>query len=247
MLGILVELAISWLILRIVEKKNLGVLGFYPSVPRMKTVFLFFLVAMACCLIGVFLRLLFFKEQYQVNPLLDPLLVWKGFWWNLKSVLYEELIFRGALLYILIRRWGRREGIIVSAVAFGIYHWFSQELFGNMPAMIFIFLVSGIMGLILAYAYVKTSSIYAATGFHLGWNFTYGFLFSKGPIGNGVFVLTPTQPVVTISYVSYYAVTLLPIILSFLSSYLLVRRWRPFTSFSPVEAPDHGNNGVKAR
>jgi membrane protease YdiL (CAAX protease family) len=226
MLGILVELALSWLILWIVEKKNLTVLGFYPSASRLKGFVLFFLIATACCLAEFFLRMQFFKEQYQVNPLLNFKLVWKGFLWNLISVLYEELIFRGTLLYILIRRWGAKQGIIVSALAFGIYHWFSYNLFGNVAAMIYVFIITAVMGLILAYAYAKTFSMYIAIGFHLGWNIMHGFVFSKGPIGNGVFMLAPRQPIVTVSYFTYYTVTLLPIIIAFLSSYLLVRKWR---------------------
>jgi len=226
MLGILVQLALSWLILWIVEKKNLSVLGLYPSISRLKGFLLFFLVAMLCCLFEIFLRRQFFKEQYQLNPLLNFKLIWKGFQWNLISVLYEELIFRGALLYILVKRWGTKQSIVVSAIAFGVYHWFSFNLFGNPVAMIYVFIITTIMGLILAYAYSKTGSMYIAIGFHLGWNFMHGFVFSNGPIGNGVFMLASQQPVVTVSYFTYYTVTILPIVLAFFSSYLAVRKWK---------------------
>jgi uncharacterized membrane protein YwzB len=40
-------------------------------------------------------------------------------WWSLKSVWFEELLFRGALLVILIRWLGVRLGIVLSAAVFG--------------------------------------------------------------------------------------------------------------------------------
>jgi uncharacterized protein len=226
MLGILVELALSWLILFLIEKKNLTVLGLIPTSRRLKGFIVLFLIAAACCLMEVFLRIQFFREQYQINPLLNLRLIWKGFWWNLVSVIYEELIFRGALLYILVRRWGVRPAIIFSSIAFGIYHWFSFNLFGNIPAMIYVFIITGIMGFILAYSYVKTGSLYMAIGFHLGWNLMHGFVFSKGPVGNGVFVLSPNQPAVNVSHFTYYAVTLLPYLILFTSGCLVIRKWK---------------------
>lgn len=226
MLGIIVQLALSWLILWLVERKNLSVLGFYPTSTRMRSLLLFFLVAALFPVIETGLRIQFFKERYQFNPLVNVKLVWEGFRWNLISVLYEELIFRGALLYILIKRWGAKQGMLVSAIAFGIYHWFSYNLFGNIIAMIYVFIITALMGWVLAYAYVKTRSMYIAIGFHLGWNFTNGFIFSKGSIGNGVLMLAKEQPVVTVSYFAYYTITILPIILAISCCYFLVWKSR---------------------
>jgi membrane protease YdiL (CAAX protease family) len=59
------------------------------------------------------------------------MLIVKGTWWTLFSVLYEELIFRGVVLYILIKRIGEVKAILISCIAFGIYHWFSYGLFWN--------------------------------------------------------------------------------------------------------------------
>lgn len=226
MLGILVELILSWIIVWVIEKKDLGVLGFYPKSSRLKGFTFFFLLATACCLLEFFLRMVFFKEQYVLNPKLGTGLIWSGLWWNIKSVLYEELIFRGVLLYILIRRLGATRAILISAIAFGIYHWFSFGIIGNAVMMIYVFIITGIMGLVLAYAYHKTNSMYIAIGFHLGWNFVHGFVFSKGPIGNGVFMMSKMQPVVVVSYFTYYTVTLLPILIAFLSSYLVLKKWK---------------------
>jgi len=224
MLGVLVEIALSWLLLWLIDKKNLGVLGLRPTVIRVKAFLLLLLAAVLCSLLAVGLRVMFFKEQYEVNPQLSVRLVWEGFRWNLVSVLYEEFIFRGALLYLLIKRIGVNKGILVSAIAFGIYHWFSYNAFGNAVAMLQIFLMTGIMGWILAYGFVRSCSMYMATGFHLGWNFTYGFLFSKGSIGNGVWVMSAHQQEVTVSYFTFYTVTFIPYVIAYIASFLLMRR-----------------------
>lgn len=223
MAGLLVELVVSWVLLWFIQKESLRVLGLSPRIGRLKGFFLLFCVAAACSAAAFGLRVLVFKERYEVNPLLDARLVWEGFRWNLVSVLYEELLFRGALLYILARRLGTGKALVLSAVCFGVYHWFSYGLFGNAPAMIQVFLVTGIMGWILAFSYTRTGSLYPAIGLHLGWNFTNGFVLGKGSIGNGVLMLSQDQPVVTVSYLAYYTVTLLPIIAVYLGSYFMVR------------------------
>ena len=80
----------------------------------------------------------------------------EGLWWNIKSVLYEELIFRGVLFYILIKKLGALKALIISSVAFGIYHWFTYEILGNVPAMIYVFFFTGVVGMLYGYGYIKT-------------------------------------------------------------------------------------------
>ena len=222
MLGIAVQLALSWLILWLVEKKNLSVLGLYPTSSRMKALLILFVAASVCSLFETGLRMQFFKERYQLNPLFNYKMLLEGFRWNLISVLYEELIFRGALLYILMKRWGPKPGMLLSAITFGIYHWFSYNLFGNVPGMIYTFIITGCMGWVLAFAYVKTKSMYMAIAFHLGWNFTSGFIFSRGSAGSGVYVPVVQQPFVTVSYFISFVVAVLPFIVAVLCCSLLV-------------------------
>lgn len=115
-------------------------------------------------------------------------IILKSSWWDVKSVLTEELIFRGALLYILIRKLGSRKGILISAIAFGIYHWFSYGVFGNLMAMVLVFIGTGLMGYAWAWAFSKTQSIMLPFGFHLGWNLIYNTIFSKGPLGESLVI-----------------------------------------------------------
>jgi membrane protease YdiL (CAAX protease family) len=55
-------------------------------------------------------------------------LFFDSFIYHLKSALTEDLAFRGALLYILIKKIGVQKGFFLSAITFGIYHWFSYGM-----------------------------------------------------------------------------------------------------------------------
>ncbi len=224
MTGIIVQLAISWLLVWLVERKNLGVLGFTPTRRRLGDFALFLLVTAICCASGFFMRIYFAKEQWQVNPSLNANLILSGLWWNIKSVLFEELIFRGVLLYILIKRIGPLKAILISSIAFGIYHWFSYGILGQTTQMIVIFFITGAMGLVFAYGYAKTFSLYIPCAIHLGWNFTHGFIFSSGSIGNGIFTKVNPGPFRTDSYILFFCVQLLPMVSALLANYLLLKR-----------------------
>ena len=170
MLGIFVQLILSYFLISLIEKKNLSVLGVKPTVDRASSSALTFFIACLFCAAGFLLKMYFGNQYWRVNPLLDTDTILNGIWWNIKSVLFEELIFRGVLLYILIQRLGSRKAIVISAVGFGIYHWFSFGIFGNIVPMIVVFVITGTMGLLLAYSYAKTLSLYIPIAIHLGWN-----------------------------------------------------------------------------
>ncbi|HEX8333955.1 MAG TPA: CPBP family intramembrane glutamic endopeptidase [Segetibacter sp.] len=224
MLGIVVQLAISWLIIWLVEKNDLRVLGFFPTRRRSIDFALFFIITAFCCASGFILQTLFSNRQWMLNPELTGALLLEGILWNVKSVLYEELIFRGVILYILIKKFGHSKAIVISAIAFGIYHWFSFGAFGNIPQMTFIFVSTGVMGLLLAYAYSKTLSLYIACAIHFGWNFTHMFMFSQGSIGNGILIPVPNEPFRTNSYFTFFGVMFFPVVSVLLINYLLLKR-----------------------
>jgi membrane protease YdiL (CAAX protease family) len=224
MIGIIVQLALSYLLVWLFEKGNLQFLGLTPPGKRFGVAALFLLMGAVCCASGFLLRIYFAGESWQLNPSFDGPMLWKGIWWNLKSVFFEELIFRGVLLYILIKKLGAMKAMVISSVAFGIYHWFSFEVFGNPGQMIVVFLTTGLMGFVYAFAYVRTGSILTPAAIHFGWNFTQGFIFSSGPTGNGLFVLL-NQPVVTVSWFAYLMIMYFPMLTAIVLNLILLRRW----------------------
>ena len=232
MVGILVQLVLSWLIVWVIEKKDLRVLGWLPTRQRLRDFAVFFLVTAICCLAGYIIHM-FFGARWKLNPgysILDGL---KGAWWYMRSVLFEELIFRGVLLYILIKRLGVKPAMILSAVAFGIYHWFSFGVLGNPVQMSIVFLATGMMGILLAYGYVKTFSLYVPVAIHFGWSFVK-LLFSDGPIGPQL--LVPDKPAftVTVSWLVANMVLFFPVVLMFILNYLLLKR-KPVITYKTGE------------
>lgn len=223
-MGIIVQLAISWLIIWFYEKGNLSILGLGPTRKRLVDFAVFFFITALCCSTGFLLRMYFGNEQWRVNPVLNFTLLVEGVWWNIKSVLFEELVFRGVLFYLLIKILGTTKAIIISAIAFGIYHWFSMEALGNIRQMAIIFIITGVMGVVYAYGYAKTFSLYIPCAIHFGWNLTQNFIFSDGVIGHGIFIKTQPQPTVTVSYLVYSVVVFFPIVSAWLINLILLKR-----------------------
>lgn len=228
MIGIIVQLAISWLIIWLYEKGNLSFMGLMPTKKRLLNFLLFFFVTIACATSGFLLRMLMAKQSWVLNPDLSFNLILNGIWFVIKSVLFEELIFRGVLLYILIRKLGAVKAIIISAIAFGIYHWFSHELWGNPAQMAIEFFITGAMGLVLAYGYAKTFSLYIPIAIHLGWNLVQMVIFSGDTIGQQIFIRQEQETEVVLSYFSFFIIILFPLLSCLLINAWLIRKQKQF-------------------
>ena len=225
MLEIIILLAVSWLLVWLFEKGNLSVLGLNPTKKRLSYAFILFIVAGICCSTGYLMRMYFAQQTFPLNQKISAGLVFTGLWLNLKSVLFEELLCRGAGLYILVKKTGKRTGILISAIVFGVLHWMNTGVFGDVTQMAIVFSFTFFMGLLLAYAFVQSGSLYLPIAIHLGWNLVQNFLFPDGPFGISVLVNPAAQPEVTVSYFIYFAILLLPKISSIVVNYFIVRRY----------------------
>ncbi|MBL86735.1 MAG: CPBP family intramembrane metalloprotease [Winogradskyella sp.] len=189
MLGVLVVFAISWLLLWLIEREHITVLGILPNSKRMKAFSIGMIVMAVFCLINL-LGQAYFKEfnyvrniDYGIKESLN------GIWWTFKAAFFEELIFRGALLYLLIKRLDINWACIISAIAFGIYHWFSYQMFGRgFIPMAYVFILTGASGWMFAYAFAKTKSILVPLGLHFGWIVISIVVLSAGPLGDSLYV-----------------------------------------------------------
>ncbi|MBT2709131.1 CPBP family intramembrane metalloprotease [Pseudomonas sp. ISL-84] len=188
LLGIIVQLIISWILIYIFAKKNLFVLGITPVRTRFFQFLIGFIFTGVLCAFIQIIDSTLTSAQWELNPSVTFVGIANFLWWNIKSVVFEELIFRGALLYIAIQKLGARIGIFLSAISFGIYHWFSYGVLGDVVSMSVVFIITAITGLVWALAFLKTKSIALPIGLHLGWNFTYNSIFSKGPLGEQILV-----------------------------------------------------------
>ncbi len=188
MLGIFVIFTISWLIIYFVENNNLLINWFLPISLRIKQFVFGFLFTTIICTCLQYMDTSIKSLEWSLNSEVSFSLVLSAFLFDFKSVLTEELIFRGVLLYFLIKKVSVTKSIYLSAAAFGIYHWFSFGIIGNIVPMVLIFFGTGFMGYAWAKAYAKTQSILLPFGMHLGWNFVVNTIFSKGPLGELVFI-----------------------------------------------------------
>lgn len=80
----------------------------------------------------------------------------------------EELLFRGYPFQILERRFGTVAALAFSSVAFAAAH------LANPNATTLSLVNIGLAGALLGVAYVRTRSLWFATGVHTGWNWVMG-------------------------------------------------------------------------
>lgn len=193
MIGLIVELIVSWLLLWIFFKKGLWVLGIVPTKSRLFNLSFGILLAAGCGTL-YFLSFSFFtSNSWELNSEFKGQKILTSSWWTLNSVLYEELIFRGALLYILINKFGIKTACLTSAICFGVYHWFTSGVLGNPIQLAITFIMTGIWGYMFAMAFARTKSLYLPIGLHFGWNFISTVIFSQGPLGKQYLVLIGEQ------------------------------------------------------
>ncbi len=96
----------------------------------------------------------------------------------------EEALMRGYLFQALAEAWGGAWALWITSFLFGILH------LGN-PNTSWIGLANILVaGLFLGVVYLKTASLWWATGAHLGWNWAHGFL-SDLPVSGLELVDTP--------------------------------------------------------
>lgn len=229
MIGILVALVVSWFLLRVFVREPITVLGMTPTRQRLRE-FVVGMLFMAGIAVINFVWQAHFKEiSYGVNPAYGVAQLLGGSFWVVKAVVFEELVFRGALLYVLIRFTGIVKACLISSIIFGIYHWFSYGVFGSRAVlMIYVFLITGCGGWMFAYAFAKTKSLFAPAGLHLGWNLVTAIVFSAGPIGNQ-WLLQQGEAVQWNDWVTLLFFSLQAIVAPGLVTLYLVNVYRPET------------------
>jgi uncharacterized protein len=218
-------LAISWLLIWLFEKGNLSVLGLSPTRSRLKYFVVLFIITAICSSTAFLLRICFAKEVYMLNPALSFISVSAEVWHQFRSVLTEELICRGVLLYILIKKTGSKWAIFIASVIFAGLHWINDGAWRDLLHMIIVFSFTFAMGLLLAFSYAKTFSLLIPFAIHFGWNLTQNFIFPDKVTGLHIFTLAAPPPIVTVSYFVFFSMLLLPKISAFVLDYLILRTY----------------------
>jgi uncharacterized protein len=139
--------------------------------------------------------------------------------------LTEELLCRGAILYILIKKTGPKWAILISSVIFAGIHWINNGVWGDLSQMIIVFTFTFAMSLLLAFSYVKTFSLLIPFAIHFGWNLVQNFIFPDKITGIHIFTLTAPPPVVTVSYFVFFSMLLLPKISVLVIDYFILKTY----------------------
>jgi membrane protease YdiL (CAAX protease family) len=189
MLGLLVILVISWGLLYLFEREDLNVLGIMPSPKRIVQFLIGIIVISFILLINIYQETLVRNLVWKVNEF-QYATIWNAFVYHLRSSLTEDLIFRGALLYILIKRIGTYKAILLSSIIFGVYHWFSYGILQERFILLFyIFFITGCNGFVWGYAFHKTKSVMLGLGLHIGSNLVLSCFYVSQPFGEIIFSL----------------------------------------------------------
>jgi hypothetical protein len=226
MLQLIGLLAISWLLIWLFEKGNLSVLGLTLTKDRLKYFTILFIVSALLSATAFLLRMYIAKEEYTISLSLTVKSVLLETWYQFRTVLTEELLCRGALLYILIKKIGQAKAVIISSIIFAVLHWINAGVWGNLTQMIIVFSFTFAMGLLLAYSYARTFSLLIPFAIHYGWNLTQNYIFPETATGNHILTLVEPPPTVTISYLAFFTMLLFPKISVLIIDYLIVRRYR---------------------
>ncbi|MEY8848236.1 CPBP family intramembrane glutamic endopeptidase [Psychroserpens sp. XS_ASV72] len=193
MLGLLVIIVISWLLLHFIENKSIDALGVVPNLHRISQFFIGCFIITIVVLISIYVETIVLNVKWQFNEV-NYRTIFNAFVYHLRSALTEDLLFRGAILYILIQRIGATKAIWLSAILFGIYHWFSYGIIGERAIlMAYVLLITGCTGYVWAYSFYKTKSIALGLGFHLGYNLVMSFFFESQPYGQLIMEMTSKE------------------------------------------------------
>lgn len=187
MLGLLVIILISWMLLHFMEKKSLAILGILPNTNRIIQFLIGCLLITIIVVINIYIETIIAKIDWKLNTF-KYTTIFNAFLYHLKSALTEDLVFRGAILYILIQRIGATKAIWLSAIIFGVYHWFSYGIINERYILLaYVFVVTGFTGYVWAYTFHKTKSIMLGLGLHLGYNLVMSCFFESQPYGEIIF------------------------------------------------------------
>ncbi len=188
MVGLLVIIVVSWVLLHFIEKKNIEALGIIPYGKRIIQFLIGMVFIMLINLFTIYIESIVLKVDWELNSSINYKLIFESFIYHFRSALTEDLVFRGAILYILISRIGAKWAILISAIVFGIYHVFSYGMTADrIVPILYVILVTGFTGYVWAYTFNKTKSIMLALGFHLGYNLMTTFFYTSQPYGELIF------------------------------------------------------------
>lgn len=134
---------------------------------------------------------LYLAGAYRIDTVVSWSVMIKPFFTMVVVGFLEEFLFRGIVFRILQNWLGSWIALLLSVVVFALAHM------GNQGATALALGCVAAAGLLLSAAYMLTQRLWLGIGFHIGWNFTQGGLFSvpvSGHPGKGMIQGVLTGP-----------------------------------------------------
>ncbi|HUE97260.1 MAG TPA: CPBP family intramembrane glutamic endopeptidase, partial [Longimicrobiaceae bacterium] len=165
----LAALLAGWILLSGIDRRPFGALGF--PIHRATLPELLGGLAIGSVLIGAAVLLLVLTGSAAFAPDSGTLPGYLGFlgWTFLFfgiAAAFEELVFRGYAFQALVAWIGPWPAIVIASAIFAALHGQNPNVTSLAIVNIFV------AGVLLSLAYLKTRSLWFATGVHVGWNWT---------------------------------------------------------------------------
>ena len=160
----LLVLAITFVFRRWIDRKSFESLGFRINgyIPDAMAG-----AALAIFIVGASSLILKATDHLKwVDIILDPRALFMSFGTLVLIAVYEELIFRGYILFNLLESFPRWIALFISAVLFMIFHWSALGFFPMVNTLI--------IGLILGLNVIYTRNLWFPICFHVAWKFLEG-------------------------------------------------------------------------
>lgn len=161
----------------LVDKRSLAILGLHYDGSSLTYVAYGAAIALSCVTLTFLIGLLFGYVEVRRSKLSDDCvscmpLFFGGLVDFFTAAVFEEIIFRGYVFYLLFETWGPVTAIVGSSIGFSFAHIIKYP---NVPAM-FIFNAL-IFGLMAAACRHLMGSLWLPIGIHFGWNVVSGPIF----------------------------------------------------------------------
>jgi uncharacterized protein len=170
----LAALLAGWIMLARIDQRPPGALGFAPHAGAVRESL--FGIGIGAALIGAAVLFLLVTGAAGFVPDTGTpadyfaFLGWTFLFFAVAAAL-EEAIFRGYPFQVLVEWIGVWPAIVVAAILFSFLHAQNPNVTALALANI------SLAGVLLSLAYLKSLSLWFATGLHLGWNWTMASLF----------------------------------------------------------------------
>lgn len=161
----------GWAVLRL-DGRGFGALGFYAAPAAGREILLGLALGMVLILTAVFLVWMvggygWSSEGGTASGFAR--MAGSSLWFFFVFGAVEEALLRGYPLQALAEAWGPAPALWATSVAFALLHLANPNV--NVLGIVNI----GVAGLFLGVVYLKTASLWWATGAHVGWNWAQAF------------------------------------------------------------------------